>query len=120
MSFMIGVLGSVMFWVGFFVVGFFAGSLLIKHVAPHVYKFITDPNLDEDKQGCELWTQDKFGYVMIIIAIYLFWPFIIVGVIAYFATKLFFTKIAWPLFLNGFKASVSMVPDIEIKKKETV
>ena len=110
MTFMIGVLGSVVFWVVYFVMGFFCGSLLIKYIAPKTYRFIMTGRGSRD---CGI-----DDHVFIALFNMLFWPLIIIAVVMWFAMKLFVTKIAWPLFRKGVKASVGLVPDIEIKKKE--
>lgn len=118
LSFMFGVLGSGLFWVAFFVVGFFIGSLVLKHCAKHVYKLITIPNFKQDKDGYKLIFSDILGYVFIVIGIYLFWPFILPFILIAFVIKHLIMSVVWPLFVKGVKTSVSIVPDIEIKRKE--
>lgn len=85
-SFMFGVLGSFIFWGGFFIVGMFAGTFTLKKIAPSCYKYIiTQGKVNEDYL-------DVFEVVFIIMAIYLFWPFIVVCLGIWFLSKLFIAK----------------------------
>lgn len=107
MSFMFGVLGSVMFWVIFIGVGFFIGSLLLRYLAPIRYSEIVNNHRICGNFG------DPVAAFFLLIIIFLFWPIVLAGVIVVFIIR----KALWPIFCKSIKATVSLVPDIEIKKR---
>ena len=104
MSFMFSVLGSVMFWVLFFVTGFVIGSILLKHIAPRTFKHMILGQKDSWLYGDAVF--------FILIGCFIMWPIVLVGL----SIKFIIGKILWPLFRHGVKKSVSIIPDIEIKK----
>ncbi len=107
MTFLFGVLGSVAFWVSFFAVGLFIGSLLMKHFAPKTFHFVST--------GERSSSYDVPGeYVIIAFTYLIFWPVILFGAVV----GLIFSKIFWPLLCKAIKTSISLVPDIEIKNKK--
>jgi hypothetical protein len=108
-SFLFAFLGSGLFWILYFVVSFFIGSILIKYLAKDTYRFIMGNNPDA-------WPIEKFVYLCIILLNMIFWPIVVAGVITGLAFKLFFGKIVWPLFCKGVQASVSAIPNIKFEK----
>jgi len=71
-SFMLGVLGSTVFWVLFFAVDFVIGSILLRYMAPETYKLVTEGSEDFD-----VWNED-LSWVFILIFAYVLWPFWVV------------------------------------------
>ena len=108
MSFMFGVLGSVLFWVVFIGVGFFVGCLLLRHLAPKRYNSIVN-----NHRICDAWG-DPVAAFFLLIAVFLFWPIVLVAVIAIFVIR----KVLWPMFCKSIKATASLVPEIQIKKHD--
>jgi len=112
-GFMFGVLGSVMFWVVYFVLSIVAGSLSIKHFAPNTFKFITtgDNSNLRTKKGRKCWKPDM---TMLAVIHMLFWPVIIIGMILFFIIKVVFAQMAWPLIRKSIVAVTDAVPEVEI------
>ena len=105
-AFMISVLGSVIFWIGYFIVGFFISSLLVRYYAPHTFKWITTKEIH--RRG------EKPVYIVTCGIFFILWPIILLILIFYFII----TKIGWNIFCSGVKKAVSIVPEFEIKKRE--
>ena len=118
MSFLIGVLGSVVFWIIFFIIEFFIGSVIMKYVAPKTYKYILTGN-------CQLgsWDTDRYStpqdYIITAILIMIFSPIIIIFKVVMFCIKIVFVRILWPSFRSAVKASAESVPEFEIKKEKS-
>ena len=113
-AFMISVLGSLIFWIGYFVIGFFISTLLLRYLAPKAFKYTITGELSHSN-GYE---DDIWEYVIICILIYIFWPIILIFTIVQLITKILFKDICWPLFKQGVKYINNTIPEIEIKKKE--
>lgn len=105
LSFMLGVLGSVTFWIFFLMIGFFIGSLLLKNLTPYLYQEFIEERLNSD---------EKFQLFFVAIAFFILWP--ITLIISFIV--LLFKKVLWPVFIKLVKTSISLVPDIKIVKKE--
>ena len=116
LSFMFSVLGSFVFWVLFFVAGFFVGSLLMKNCFPSVFKYITTKERDLCK-GYQTICRSPVDLIFQAILIMLFWPLVLLYVVIIFSLKVLFGKILWPSFCKGVEMAASSIPDIEIKKK---
>ncbi len=109
-EFMFSVLGSVVFWILFFVVGFFAGTLVLKKLSKDLYGFIIGKNANP---------YGSFGLnyipvIVILFFIYLFWPIIL----AIMAIGFIIKHVLWKSFCSGVKAVDSVIPDIQFKKRE--
>jgi len=109
-EFMFGVLGSGVFWILFFIVGFFAGTLVLKRVAKKTYRFITTG----EGHGWYAGQVNGMSLVIILLAVYLFWPVILTAL----AIGLIVKHVFWKSFCNGVKGVDSIIPDIQFKKKE--
>jgi len=111
-GFMLGVLGSGIFWILYGAASFFAAGMTLKHFAPHTYKYVTTGQMHN--------SYDKEGYITLVVVHMLFWPFIVFGVVFWFivsnACKLFFGKLIWPLICKGIKVSTSGVPRIKLER----
>jgi len=112
-SFLFAVLGSVTFWILYAAVSFFGTGMTLKHFAPHTYKYITTGEMYNK--------YDREGYIILAITHMLFWPLIVLGVIAWFIAsntfKLFFGRLVWPLFCKGIKVSTLHVPKIKFDRE---
>lgn len=105
MIFMFGVLGSVLFWISFIVMWFFAGCFTFRHFAPKTYALVTE------KQT--LISDDAVDGPFILICIFLFWPIIFAVIIINFLI----TAVFWTSICKLIKTTGSAMPDIKIKKK---
>ena len=115
MGFMISVLGSVIFWIGFFVVSFFIGTMLLKRMAPRLFKFITTgKDMVWDISDMDDKIIRGFLIFFILISIYIFWPIILGVLILYFMIKFFI----WGSFKKAVIAIDSKMPTISFDKKE--
>ncbi len=101
-DFMIATLGSVTFWITYFVATIFIGTAVCKCLAPRTFIYITTGE-DED--------YDEVLKVFIAIVMYLFWPIVLV---IGFIFKMIFCN----LFVRAVKFADSNTPEIVFKKKE--
>jgi len=114
-SFMFGVLGSILFWVCFFIVGFFMGTLLLKRIARNTFAFVTGkqsticPGM-EDTMTIPTWIL----LFIILFFIYTCWPIILFLLMIGFIIK----NVFWKSFCSTVKWADEIIPNIEIKKKE--
>jgi hypothetical protein len=112
-GFLFAFLGSGLFWIGYAVVSFFVGSILIKQFAPYTYTFITTGKAEH--------SYDTASYVMLAMFHMVFWQIEIVCLAIAFVTKyscrLFFVKLFWPLFCRGVKASAGSIPRIRLDRE---
>lgn len=113
LSFMFCVLGSTIFWVSFFLVGFIVGSMLLKHVAPLSWETIKTGERPRSRFYSSL-KADKACIILAIISVYSLWPLILFGYVFYLVAK----NVAWPVFRKAVISSGSIIPDIEIKSKK--
>ncbi len=104
-TFMFGVLSSVIFWSLFLTAGFFIATVLLRHMAQKTFKVITTGENDYNLQIIDVFCM-VFG-------IYLFWPLILI----FYAFKFIVLKVFWNLFCAGIKCVNELIPEIEIKKK---
>ena len=107
-EFMFGVLGSVVFWAVFSVVGFFVGTFCLKRMARRHFDFITG-----NKDGWQMGAKQYAIMGMILVLVYFFWP----AILFFLVFGLIFKHVFWGSFCKGIKAVDFMIPDIEIKKK---
>ena len=115
MNFMISVLGSVVFWIGFFGIGVIAGSVCLKKLFPNSYKIIkTGKNYWGDKP-CGV---DYFNTFMVIILTFTCWFFIAVGFALKFLLYNLIKKVIWPVLCKVIVSSEKLVPDFKIVKEE--
>jgi len=121
-EFMVAVLGSVLFWIGFFVISLFMGTLIFRKIAPHGYNFLiagtlTHPDyinsFNEDSTSAD--NPDRFIFLtLMLIVCYLLWPFVLIGMTIGFIAK----HVLLGSFLNIIKFIDKTVPDIKIVRKE--
>ena len=109
---MFGVLGSGLFWVGFFIIGFFAATWILKRIWKNAFNFIIGKRNGIFYNAMD--GEDWLILIFILILIYLFWPFILAGMVIVFIFK----NVLWKSFCKAVKAADSIIPDIEIKKRE--
>lgn len=108
-SFMFTVLGSTLFWIGFFVTGFIIGSMVIKVFAKKTWHFILTGECLARRDSILSNPVDMYFIAFLFM---LFWPVVLI-----FVTIGFFMKrILWPLLRSGIKASGSILPEFEIKQ----
>ena len=115
-GFMLGVLGSALFWVGFFLVSLFGAGITMRHFAPNTFRFVTTGENDGVNSR---YNKNIVGALVATAILHMiFWIFIVAWVIFKFLMKTIFMTIAWPLFCNGIKTTTNLVPDIQIKVNE--
>lgn len=109
MGFMFGVLGSVTFWIVYGAISIFIGSLMLKNLAPNFYRYLMT--------GKDNTAWDPVGPVFfgVMVGCFIIWPITLIIYTGIFIIS----RILWPLFVKAIRASVSMVPDIEIKRKDS-
>ena len=114
-NFMFGVLGSIGFWVLFFVVGFFAGTVVFKRIAPKMYNFV----LGRSRSFNDRWMNGDSWVILIfvIILIYFFWPIIIAALLIGFIIKHLFKTILWKSFQKAVNSVDSIIPTIKFEKR---
>ena len=110
-NFMFAVLGSTLFWVGFFVVGFFVGTLVLKKVAKSIYDFIIGK---EEYNPFGPYCVDYVPIVAILLLCYLFWPVILLVLSIGFIVK----HIFWKSFCKAVKSVDSIIPTVKFEKSE--
>lgn len=110
--FMLGVLGSVMFWCIFIPVDFVIAIMVMKSVFPDALKpFISNERIYESYGDAdfESWTFALFMIVIFIVA----WPIILMGVILYKISSIFF-----PILAKYMSKLINVIPTVSIKKEE--
>ena len=121
-AFMVAVLGSVLFWIGFFAISLFIGTLIFRKIAPHGYNFLiagtlTHPDyfnsFSEGKEDIDGPERFLFLTLMLIVC-YLFWPFVLMSMTIGFIAR----HVLFGLFLNMIKFIDKIIPDIKIVRKE--
>ncbi len=115
-SFMFGVLGSVVFWVLYSVFSFVIGGALLRRMAPATYTTIKTGERPMSKMYASL-KADATGMVLVFIAIYLFWSLILACIVFWFAVKIIF-KIVTPPIRQFIAKTADIIPDIEIKTNQ--
>jgi len=110
-TFAVGVLTSVVFWIGFFVLGLFFGTVLLKHMAPKTFKFVT-------KQKSSIWeyevmdAPDYFFIFLVCIVLYGLWPVVLMLVILFHIIKFMLSTI----FSNMVIGVAKLIPTIEFRR----
>ncbi len=103
-GFMFAVLGSGIFWLVYFALNFVIGSVMIRHMAPKAFRWITTGK----KPG------DEFESVLGVVLIMIFWQVILAFLITYYALKIPLVYVVWPIFKQGVTATNKVIPDIKI------
>lgn len=109
-SFMFGVLGSVIFWVVFFIVGFVCGSISFRYCCPLAYKFLVTKETQHSGGKCG----DAFSASTLFTIHMILWPIIS----TLFILKIIMGKALLPMFRKGILIASTIIPEFEIKKKE--
>ena len=112
-GFMMSVLGSFIFWAGFFLVGFLVTS--------RMYKILYRRDYDAMRTGKDYWGDSlvTIDYVTIVFkfgGIFITWPLIIICWVTFIVTKGLFSKVIWPLFCKIVLGSEKLVPNFKIVK----
>lgn len=105
-----GWLGAMGFWMIYFAMTLFIGTLILRQYDADAYAFVTTGKKKGDNEN------DVFGYVVVAACVYLFWPFILAWKIFSFVMKIVFVQIFGPLFRKSVNFAGSVMPKIEIKK----
>ena len=105
-SFLFATLGSVTFWVLYFVLSIFMLVIVTKTIAPRTHSYITG--------GERHRSYEYIDYTLLTIVNFIFWPFVMIGVICYFGGA----KIGIPLLRKAFIAIDKLIPTIKFEKKE--
>lgn len=112
-SFMLATLGSVTFWVLYFVLGSVVGTVLLKILSEDSYMYITKGNAFSES--------DKIDYIAISIFTYLFWPIVlVVYIMAIFVWLLYrcLEMYIWPQFIKWIMFIDKLIPTVTFDKKE--
>jgi len=115
MNFMISVLGSVVFWIGFFGIGVIAGSVCLKKLFPKSYEII---KTGKDHWGDKPCGVDYFHICMTILFTFTCWFFIAVYFVLKFLLSNLIKKVVWPVLCKIIVSSEKLVPDFKIVKEE--
>jgi len=113
-KFMLGVLGSSIFWFIYFVCTLFIGTILFRHIFPNVFEFFTTGSCEKDRHKDP--DDEKIGYFEVTLAcmyIYTCWPLICVGYIIAFSIKILFAHVFRNLVIYANK----LIPEFKIVKK---
>lgn len=113
LSFLLATLGSVGFWVTYFIVGSIIGTITLKTMAKDTFKYITT--------GEMTYVGDGPDYVVLAFLHYILWPgVLLVGVIilALWLTYKCSVLFIWPLFHEWILLINKVVPIVKFKKGE--
>jgi len=114
MAFMFGVLGSFIFWVVFFAISLFIGTMILKRYATTTFNQIKTGKDGKDGWSGPLDGLDIVSICFILFLIYVFWPVILVALVI----GLFFKHLVW----NGMRKTIivvdTIIPVVEFKKKD--
>ena len=117
-SFMFGTLGSVIFWVLYFVISLFVSTAIIKSIAKDTFSFLTGGNNHLTAIPLHLNDRDTFhpyvGYTVIAAVVFLFWPAVLVYLMFNFAIP----NILLPLLKKMIIGVDKMTPTIKFEKKK--
>ena len=117
-SFIFGVLGSVLFWVVFGVMGFVLGSVMLKHLFSEVFEFITTgKRYDRKCTSKDRWRPSNTDAFIALFAVFVLWPLVLLWIIVKFIVVTS-VKLTWPLFCKAVKVSANIVPKVTIEKEE--
>ena len=109
LSFMFAVLGSVIFWVVYVIVGLFVGPMTLKKFASRTWRFITTG----EKHWCLCW----MDVIVITIGHVILWPLTIIGFGFHFFFKYVITFVVWKPFFKLLTYIDKITPDVKIEKK---
>jgi len=114
-NFTFAVLGSGIFWVLYFALSFFVGTVLLKKLAPRTFRYITSVyvySFDEfDVINDEF---DVINMIFILPTLFIFWPIVLIVGGLYLLVK----HIFWGGFCEAVKKIDASMPEIVIKDKE--
>ena len=110
-SFIFGVLGSVLFWAVFGVMGFVLGSVMLKHLFSEVFEFITTG------KRYDRWRPSNTDAFIALFTVFVLWPLVLLWIIVKFIVVTS-VKLTWPLFCKAVKVSANIVPKVTIEKEE--
>lgn len=117
-SFMFGTLGSVTFWVLYFVISLFVSTAIIKSIAKDTFSFLTGGNNHLTAIPLHLNERDTFhpyvGYTAIAAVVFLFWPAVLVYLMFNFAIP----NILLPLLKKMIIGVDKMTPTVKFEKKK--
>lgn len=115
LGFMLGVLGSGVFWIGYFIVSFVVGSATLKQFAPNTFLLLTTGKDKDYNSYYDI--EDIIFRVVLALCHMLFWPLIVAAVVLWFILRITFGKIVFPLFCKSIQKSASILPTIKIEKQ---
>ena len=131
-GFMLGVLGSIVFWVGYILLGFFVAVFLFRNMAKSCYVFLVKHELVGRHDGsyggsycanlfCS--TCHKIGdfeeslrYVFVILIfmlIFISWPVLLLVLLLFFSVKFLLGSV----LVSLIKCVDEIIPEIKINKK---
>ena len=112
-NFLSAVLGSVGFWVVYFVVGSIVGTITLKTIAKDTFKYVTTGILSD--------VGEEEGYIILAITHYLLWPCVVLACAIFLVIWLAYkclVLLLWPLFQEWILVINKVIPTIKFKKGE--
>lgn len=107
-GFLFASLGSLMFWAVYFMISLFVGTFFIRKFAPRTLHYIKTGYFS---RGCD----SKWEYIAVAVSNYLFWPFILIGVLFAIAWKFVTESLIAPAFRAVFNFADKVTPNIDVK-----
>ena len=109
-EFVFASLGSITFWVLYFVLSLFCTTITLKLVAEDTFKYITSK-----EKSTKYWSGDVLNYTALTALHFVFWPFIMLGIVGY----LTFCRVIGPSFCESISAINKIIPTIKFDNKTT-
>jgi len=106
-TFIIATLGSLIFWVIYFMITLVMGTAVMRKFTPGTFESITTG----EKQDYYI---DWGMYIFTVLGVFIFWPIIIIGYII----KLILCLMVGPMFMHLFKAIDKVTPNISINTND--
>ena len=114
LTFLFAWMGSMLFWGGYVFASIFVGTMLLRLIAKRTYKWIKTGERPVAMGTCTV-PCDLPATILAGIAVYLFWPFILVGLALYFGAKILLIKFFWSSFKVVFNAVDKSIPNVKVE-----
>jgi len=122
-NFMFAVLGSTLFWVGFFVVGFVITTYMYRFVCPNSYNFLIKGKLISNNSDSYFYKYEYSGIddgdrkgaaILIFILLFLFWPIVLFFILLGYSFKFIFGC----LLINAIRSTDKIIPTVKFEKSK--
>ena len=108
-TFLFGWMGSLMFWVLYLTVALFAGTAVLRVMAPNTYRYITTGYC----RGYDI----PICLITLAITVYLFWYVFALGLLVVFSVKVLFGKILGTSLRQAIKFADKTIPHVDIRRE---